>query len=31
MLSGRGIPGYSKNWMLESLSLGLKEVKNGAD
>ncbi len=28
LISGRGIPGYSKNWMLESLSLGLKEVNH---
>lgn len=31
LISGRGIPGYSKNWMLESLSLGLKEVKYGSN
>lgn len=30
LISGRGIPGYCKNWMLESLSLGLKEVKYAA-
>lgn len=28
LISGKGIPGYNKNWMLESLSLGLKEVRN---
>lgn len=31
LISGRGIPGYTKNWMLESLSLGLKEVKNATN
>lgn len=28
LISGRGIPAYTKNWMIESLRKGLKEVKN---